>query len=370
MGLPLNRTAVKQKIIEINSRWLRRGWVATTLCEVQFRHAPLKETALKTPAASPSSAEHRLPMPVTADRRKLRWRYLVAVLTIHLLALLAFVPSLFSWAGVVAALVGKFVFATLGINLCYHRLLAHRSFRCHLAFEHFLALLGVCSLQDTPLKWVAAHRLHHQHSDEQPDPHSPFVSFFWSHMGWLWVENDNLTRLENFGRYVKDLRLDRFYLRLERDHFWLAIQLAQWSIFFVAGAAIGWFSSGQLDESIRAGISMLVWGVFVRTVLVWHITWAVNSATHLWGYRNYVTNDGSRNNWLVGLVSSGEGWHNNHHAQPNAAAHGHRWWELDFTFLTLRLLSVFGLVWDVVRPKPDSETPVSKSLTARVCPED
>jgi stearoyl-CoA desaturase (delta-9 desaturase) len=98
-------------------------------------------------------------------------------------------------------------------------------------------------------------------------------------------------------------------------------------------------------------LSWLVWGVFVRTVAVWHITWSVNSVTHLWGYRNFETPDQSRNNWLVGLVSNGEGWHNNHHAEPRSAAHGQKWWELDVSFLTIRALEAVGLAWDVVRPR-------------------
>jgi fatty-acid desaturase len=91
-----------------------------------------------------------------------------------------------------------------------------------------------------------------------------------------------------------------------------------------------------------------VWGVFVRTVAVWQITWSVNSVTHVWGYRSFATRDDSRNNWLVGLVSNGEGWHNNHHAQPRAAAHGHKWWEFDLTYLTIRFLHVIGLAHDIV----------------------
>ena len=321
-------------------------------------HAPLKETVFPTEAASTASALQPLPT-LAADGQRVRWRYLIGVVTIHFLALFALLPSLFSWTSVVVALAGLYVFGTLGINICYHRLLAHRSFRCSATFEHLLALLGVCCLQDTPLHWVAAHRLHHQHSDDETDPHSPVVGFFWSHVGWLWVENGNL-QFAMYGRYIKDLLRDRFYLRLERDRSWLLVHLAQWCLFFFGGAAIGWFSTGQLSDSVRMGFSMLVWGVFVRTVLVWHITWSVNSVTHLWGYRNYTTNDGSRNNWLIGLISNGEGWHNNHHAQPQAAAHGHRWWELDVSFLTLQVLGIFGLVWEVVLPKPESKIVTAK----------
>jgi len=289
-----------------------------------------------------------LPLPATVDRGRIRWSYLIGVVGIHLLALLALSPLFFRWSSVAAALAGLYVFGTLGINLCYHRLLAHRAFRCSSGLEHFLALLGVCCLQDTPVHWVAAHRLHHQHSDEQPDPHSPLAGFLWSHFGWLWVENSELDRFEALPRYVKDLLRDRFYLKLERYSFWVGVNLLQWALFFLAGAAPGWLGTHRIEEALWSGASMLVWGVFVRTVFVWHITWSVNSVTHLWGYRRYATEESSRNNWIVGILSNGEGWHNNHHAQPRAAAHGHRWWELDVTFLTIRLLSLFGLAWDVV----------------------
>jgi stearoyl-CoA desaturase (delta-9 desaturase) len=184
------------------------------------------------------------------------------------------------------------------------------------------------------------------------------VGFFWSHIGWLWRENSDLDRFEMLPLYVKDLLRDRFYVKLERRSFLIAINLAQCAVFFLGGTAIGWLSSGRLEEAARSGASMLVWGVFVRTVLVWHITWSVNSVTHLWGYRTYETSERSRNNWLIGLLSNGEGWHNNHHAHPRAAAHGHRWWELDVTYLTIRWLAMLGLIWDVV---PVTPNPVVKS---------
>jgi stearoyl-CoA desaturase (delta-9 desaturase) len=151
---------------------------------------------------------------------------------------------------------------------------------------------------------------------------------------------------------VKDLLHDRFYLKLERYSFWIAVNLVQWALFVLAGAVIGWFSTHRPEEALWGGASMLVWGVFVRTVLVWHITWSVNSVTHLWGYRTFDTLENSRNNWLIGLLSNGEGWHNNHHAQPRAAAHGHRWWEVDVTYLTIRLLALLGLARDVVPVNP------------------
>ncbi|MGF1578539.1 MAG: acyl-CoA desaturase [Gemmataceae bacterium] len=289
--------------------------------------------------------------PTNVQNQSVHWVYATGVLAIHLLATLAFVPWFFSWAGVAVALLGCYVFGTLGINLCYHRLLTHRGFRCPRWLEHGLAILGVCCLQDTPAHWVAVHRMHHRFSDQYPDPHSPLANFFWGHMGWLLVQNKNLERMELYERYVKDLLRDRFYLTLERGANWIWVNLAQWAVFYLTGFGIGYALSGQIMSGVQLGLSLLIWGVFLRTVLVWHITWSVNSVAHLWGYRNYETNEGSRNNIFVGLISNGEGWHNNHHAFPRSAAHGHRWWEFDVTYITIRALAMLGLAKDVVLPK-------------------
>ena len=151
-----------------------------------------------------------------------------------------FIPSLFSWTGVSLVFLGNFVFGSLGINIGYHRLLTHRSFRCPTWLEHTFAVLGVCSLQDSPGRWVAIHRMHHQHSDERPDPHSPLVSFFWGHMGWLIIENRDLDRLSTYDRYARDVFQDRFYRRLHRNHFWLWIYAAHAVIILILGMLAGW----------------------------------------------------------------------------------------------------------------------------------
>jgi fatty-acid desaturase len=297
-----------------------------------------------------SQGRQRLPLPATVERGRILWPYAIGVIGFHLLALLALIPWLFSWTGVALAVAGCYVFGTLGINLCYHRLLTHRGFVCPKWLEHSLAILGVCCFQDTPARWVAVHRLHHQNSDEQADPHSPLVNFFWSHFGWLLVTNSELQRLSMYERYSKDILRDRFYLNLERNAMWVWINLIQWAVFYFIGFGIGWAVTGAMMGGVQFGLSLLVWGVFVRTVLVWHITWSVNSVTHLWGYRTYATGEQSRNNVFVGIISNGEGWHNNHHADPRSAAHGHRWWELDVTYLTIRLLALIGLAKKVVMP--------------------
>jgi stearoyl-CoA desaturase (delta-9 desaturase) len=131
-----------------------------------------------------------------------------------------------------------------------------------------------------------------------------------------------------------------------------AIIVASWAVFFLGGAAVGLALGDDLAQAAQFGASLLVWGVFVRTVAVWHITWSVNSAAHLWGYRTYETGEQSRNNWVVAVLTSGEGWHNNHHAQPRAARHGHRAGEFDLIFDVVRGLEAVGLAWDVVRPDP------------------
>jgi stearoyl-CoA desaturase (delta-9 desaturase) len=319
--------------------------------------APVQNSA---PVLSPpeAGATKRLAAPDTVAHGRVDWPYAVSFALYHALALLAFVPWLFSWTGLTICLLGTYVFGTLGVNLCFHRLLTHRSFTCPKWLEHGLAILGVCCLQDTPARWVAVHRLHHQHSDEPKDPHSPLVTFFWGHMGWLLIPNFALSRMDLYERYAKDLLRERFYMNLERRLFWVWINLALWIVFYTVGFMLGWAMTGELMGGVQFGLSLLVWGVFLRTVLVWHITWSVNSVTHMWGYRNYDTDENSRNNIFVGLWSNGEGWHNNHHAQPRAAAHGHKWWEFDVTYLTIRFLQLVGLAHDVV--------PVRKTMPGRI----
>jgi sn-1 stearoyl-lipid 9-desaturase len=125
-----------------------------------------------------------------------------------------------------------------------------------------------------------------------------------------------------------------------------------WAVFFLGGAIAGLLLGGTIMQAIQFGLSLLVWGVFVRTVVHWHATWAVNSVTHLWGYRNYDTPDNSRNSFILGVLANGEGWHNNHHADPRSARHGHKFWEVDVSWLTIRLLMWLGLATNVALPSP------------------
>jgi fatty-acid desaturase len=292
----------------------------------------------------------RLPLPAAVDRHRIVWSYAITVGVYHLLALLALLPWSFSWTGVALAGLGLYVFGSLGINLCYHRLLTHRGLVCPKWLEHGFAVLAVCSMQDTPARWVAVHRRHHEHADRQDDPHSPLVNFLWGHVGWMLLENDDLSRLGIYDRYAKDILRDPFYRKMERTPLYPMILLSSWVAFFLVGCAASLLLGGTIAEAARFGASLLIWGVFVRTVVVWHITWSVNSAAHIWGYRTYETGERSRNNWFVALISNGEGWHNNHHADSRSARHGHRWWEIDMVFVTIRLLEAVGLARNVYVP--------------------
>ena len=286
--------------------------------------------------------------PPAQSRHKVSWRYASVVIGFHLLAALAFIPWLFSWTGVALVPCGLMVFGVLGITICYHRLLTHRSFACPKRVEHTLAVLGLMSMQDAPARWVAVHRRHHEHADEVLDPHSPANSFFWSHIGWLLVDHPDLTRYGIYERYAKDILRDRFYVQLERRIGW--IMLASWIAFYLLGFVIEFALGGSFMDAVQFGSSVLVWGVFVRTVAVWHISWSINSVTHRFGYRNYETDEGSRNSIFISILSAGEGWHNNHHADPRSANFGHRWWEVDVSYLIIRLLKKLGLASDIIEP--------------------
>src|SRR6516225_343272 len=183
------------------------------------------------------------------------------IVAYHLLALLAFVPWLFSWSGLAWAVAGLYLFGTLGINIGYHRLLAHRGFACPRWLEHGLSVLGACCWQGSPMNWVAIHRMHHQHSDEPADPHSPRKGFFWSHMGWFLLRDPAIYNLSTYDLYARDLLQNRFYKQMEKPRVWRTIQLIQWMAFLVVGGLIGGLASGSFLGAAQLGLSWLVWGV-------------------------------------------------------------------------------------------------------------
>ncbi|HTU24166.1 MAG TPA: fatty acid desaturase [Pirellulales bacterium] len=301
-------------------------------------------------AARPFGAARRVARPLTVTNRVV-WRYAVPIVFVHLLALAALLPYFFSLTGVALLVGGIYAYGALGINIGYHRLLTHRSFKCPLWWEHVLATIGVCCLEDAPGSWVATHRLHHNDADENPDPHTPRAGFFWSHMGWLLVENRDIRTAPAYERFARDVLRDPYYMRLQRTLLPLWIYFLHAAAYFLVGVFANRLAGGTWQAQLRFGGSLVVWGVLLRTVCVWHISWSVNSAAHLFGYRNYETGEDSRNSWFVALLTSGEGWHNNHHVDPASASNWHRWWEFDPMYLLILAMQRAGLASDVIRPR-------------------
>jgi stearoyl-CoA desaturase (delta-9 desaturase) len=197
--------------------------------------------------------------------------------------------------------------------------------------EYFMAVCGTLTLEGGPISWVATHRIHHQKSDKEGDPHTPRDGGWWAHVGWIISGAANHNNTKRMSRYAPDLAKDPFYVWLNTYHYVPLIVLGL--ILLAAG-----------------GLPMLLWGLCVRVVVGLHATWLVNSAAHMWGKRRFATSDDSRNNWWVALLTFGEGWHNNHHAHPTSARHGLRWYEFDLTWIQIRSLQFLGLVKSVKVP--------------------
>ena len=226
---------------------------------------------------------------------------------------------------------GVFILAPLGINLGFHRLLTHRSLKTPKWLEYILVTLGAVIGGGPPLHWVAEHRLHHRFSDSQSDPHDATEGFWHSHIAHLFYHKAFEDQQDQWTEYIPDLITDRYYRFLNKA--WIPLAL-------LVLVPLYWWG----------GVSYVLWAGFVRFILTMHIMWLVNSASHLWGYRNYETRDAATNCWWVGIFAAGEGWHNNHHAYPTSAAHGHHWWEFDLTYGIICLLERLGLATEVKRP--------------------
>jgi sn-2 palmitoyl-lipid 9-desaturase len=254
------------------------------------------------------------------------WTVIVWMTLMHVGAIAA--PFFFSWSALGITVFLHWLTCSIGICLCYHRCLSHQSLKLKQPSRFFALLAGVLSGEGSPLMWSATHRVHHSRSDQEGDPHSPLSGEFWSHILWLFVNHRKDMRDKLYRRYCPDLIKDPLLQFFDRTY-------GMWLI----GTGVVLFAAG--------GLPWLLWGLCLRMVLAYHSTWFVNSATHLWGYRNYKTKDESRNLWWVALFAYGEGWHNNHHAHPRLARAGHRWWEVDMTWWSIKFLRAIGQATDV-----------------------
>jgi fatty-acid desaturase len=238
----------------------------------------------------------------------------------------------FTWKALFVAMFLWWVSGSLGIGMSYHRLLTHRGYKTPKWVEYFLTICATLALEGGPIFWVATHRIHHQYSDQDGDPHSPIEGKWWAHMGWILMGKSMHHDTTTLARYVPDLAKDKVHVWLTKYHYVPMIVLG------LILLAIG-------------GVPFLMWGIFMRTVVGLHATWLVNSATHSWGTRRFATRDLSTNSWWVALLTFGEGWHNNHHAHPTAAQHGFTWYEVDVNWYGIWTLKTLGLAWDIKRVK-------------------
>jgi len=287
-------------------------------------------------------AKKQRPDSTRKPRRYINWPNVLWLVAIHIGCLAA--PFFVSWQAVLLTLALHWITGGIGICLGFHRYLTHGSFATYRPVRWLLAFVGGLAGEGSAMDWVANHRKHHAHSDQEGDPHSPHDGPWWSHMFWLAFWRGSKEHAEHIRRWSPDIAKDPVLRWI--GYMFLPSHFALAAVLLAAGYAYGgWFMA----------TSFVVWGVFVRLVFVLHSTWFVNSASHMWGYKNYETTDDSRNNWWVALITYGEGWHNNHHAYPRMAPHGHKWWEFDVTFMTIRLMQLCGLAWDVVDYKRRNE---------------
>jgi stearoyl-CoA desaturase (delta-9 desaturase) len=251
----------------------------------------------------------------------------------------------FTWKALFLAIFLYWISGSLGIGICYHRLLTHRGYKTPKWVEYILTVFATLALEGGPIFWVATHRIHHQFSDKEGDPHSPLDGKWWAHVGWILIGKSMHHDTSTLAHYVPDLAKDRFQVWITKYHYVPMIVLG-----------IGLWAVG--------GWPFLFWGIFARTVFGLHATWLVNSATHLWGSRRFATRDHSTNNWWVALLTFGEGWHNNHHAHPASARHGLRWYEPDLNWYGIWVMKKLRLARQVYCAKVTTKPPQTEGLAS------
>ena len=264
----------------------------------------------------------------------IKWVNVAFFGSVHLAALLA--PWFFSWSALGVAIFFHWLFGSIGICLAYHRLLTHRSFQVPTWLEYILVTIGSMALQGGPIFWVAGHRMHHTFTEDVfKDPYSARKGFWWSHILWLLFPRREFFQQDEYRKYAPDLMKVPYYRWLDKNFLLLQIPMG-----------VGLYALG--------GWSFVIYGMALSKVMLWHGTWFINSASHMWGYRTFEVEDGSRNLWWAAIVAYGEGWHNNHHSYPNVAKAGWQWWEIDMTWWAIQVLRGLGLAKRVILPPEDA----------------
>ena len=281
-------------------------------------------------------------------RVKKDWPVMGFLAVIHVFA----IPALFtfSWGAFAAFLILYFLSGCIGITMGFHRLFTHRSFKANPWLERVAGVCGVMAMQGGIAEWVAHHRMHHAGSDTERDPHNAREGFWHSHMTWLFWRREEFDDSKRIAKFSRDIHADPFLAVLSTRSMMIFIQVFLGMALYILG---GW--------------PFVWWGIFMRLVCVYHATWLVNSASHIWGYKNTSIDDRSKNCWWVAVLTFGEGWHNNHHACAERCRAGIKWWEFDVTFWMIRLFSALGLAHGIKGTPPpdaDKDTPAAIAISA------
>jgi stearoyl-CoA desaturase (delta-9 desaturase) len=279
----------------------------------------------------------------------------LAGVMLPLLGLVAAIVVLWStpWVGWTDLLImlGMYVVSGYGVTLGFHRLLTHRAFQTHKPVEYGLAVAGSMAVQGPVMSWVADHRKHHAHTDQEGDPHSPhghgggvrgaLKGLWYAHMGWLF---DRAGQADH-SRYAKELFEDPGMRRIH----------SLFAVWVLIGLAIPFGLGLLIDGTLAGALTAALWGGPVRIFLLHHVTWSINSVCHFFGTRRFAVEDESRNVFWLSLLSFGESWHHNHHAFPRSAVHGLKWWEVDPTAWLIRGMKATKLAWNVVEISPERQ---------------
>lgn len=276
----------------------------------------------------------------TAFKKSIDWTRTIPFILLHLSVLFVFFVGVSPIALIIA--VALYMIRMFAITGFYHRYFSHKAFKTSRVVQFIFAAIGASSAQRGPLWWAAHHRAHHVNADKENDEHSPRLhGFVWSHMGWFLSKHNFSTRLDRISDFAKypELRfIDRFDILIP---ILLALSLY----------GLGEMLAAYYPTLETSGLQLVVWGFVISTLALYHVTFTINSLAHTIGRRRFKTRDDSRNNWLLALLTFGEGWHNNHHYYPGSARQGFRWWEIDISYYVLRLLQSSRLIWDL-RPVP------------------
>jgi stearoyl-CoA desaturase (delta-9 desaturase) len=277
---------------------------------------------------------------VSSKSSDIQWLRLIPFILLHISCLAVL------WVGVSWFAVGFmlifYLIRMFAITAFFHRYLAHKTFKTSRLVQFFFLLIGTMSAQRGPLWWAAHHRVHHRHTDTEIDPHSSQHGFWYSHIGWFLNQQNFSTRkdlIKDWLKYPELTWLDRFSLPI---------------VIFTAIAiyAMGDWLSVAYPSLNTSGAQLLVWGFVISTVLLIHATLCINSLAHRYGHRDFETDDQSRNNLFLAIITLGEGWHNNHHFYAGSVRQGFYWWQIDVSYYILKLMSYFGLVWSM-NPVPE-----------------